>query len=262
MVQQNKSDNIDPLYLPDTPTSPVCQSVPPNPTPRRSSRPRRPVERYGHGLWYHKPERGDVWWLWTLNSFLINTSVSLLCNHMYIYILCARSYCSVCTVIRSVVHETCAHLVTTPHPWTPHRLQQCNTSVICISNIVIITDLICICTWWPQRAHALLINSPSFPGAEEGEEKEVYYSKEWLRCACKNQCLFICGLNACIYNIMHLQHEIYINWRLEAWSIATIAWSCSKGREWYTGQQFTWQGKEQCLMYLNLAVNRLPSLPL
>ena len=47
---ENKSDNIDPLYLPDTPTSPVCQSVPPNPTPRRSSRPRRPVERYGHGL--------------------------------------------------------------------------------------------------------------------------------------------------------------------------------------------------------------------
>ena len=50
MVQQNNSDNIDPLYLPDTTTSPVRQSVPPNPTPRRSSRPRRPVERYGHGL--------------------------------------------------------------------------------------------------------------------------------------------------------------------------------------------------------------------
>ena len=53
-VQQNKSDNVDPLYLPDTSTSPVRQSVPPvipsHPTPRRSSRPRRPVERYGHGL--------------------------------------------------------------------------------------------------------------------------------------------------------------------------------------------------------------------
>ena len=53
-VQQNKSDNVDPLYLPDTSSSPVLQSVPPvlpsHPTPRRSSRPRRPVEIYGHGL--------------------------------------------------------------------------------------------------------------------------------------------------------------------------------------------------------------------
>ena len=47
MVQENKSDL---LYLPDTPTSPVRQSVSPNPTLRCSSRPRRPVERYGHGL--------------------------------------------------------------------------------------------------------------------------------------------------------------------------------------------------------------------
>jgi len=31
-----------------------------------------------------------------------------------IYVLCARSYCSVCIVILSVVHETRAHLVTTP----------------------------------------------------------------------------------------------------------------------------------------------------
>ena len=36
MVHQNKSDNIDLLYLTDTPTSPVHQSVPPNPTPKRS----------------------------------------------------------------------------------------------------------------------------------------------------------------------------------------------------------------------------------
>ena len=34
LVQQNKSHNIDPLYLPDIPTSPVRQTVHPNPTPR------------------------------------------------------------------------------------------------------------------------------------------------------------------------------------------------------------------------------------
>ena len=56
-----------------------------------------------------------------LISFLFPCYVRL-CNHVcvcvyiyiYIYILCARSYCSVCTVILSVVHETRAHLVTTP----------------------------------------------------------------------------------------------------------------------------------------------------
>ena len=38
---------------------------------------------------------------------------------MYIYLLCARLYCSVCTVVLSV-HETRAHLVTTPQKlWLP-----------------------------------------------------------------------------------------------------------------------------------------------
>lgn len=53
-IQQNKSDIVDPLYFPETLTSPATQPdpprIPPCPTPRRSSRPRKPVERYGHGL--------------------------------------------------------------------------------------------------------------------------------------------------------------------------------------------------------------------
>ena len=88
-IQQNKSDIVDLLYLPDTPTSPVLQTVLPNHTPRCSTRPRRLMERYGNGLWYHRPEREDVWWLWTLDSLLliifsVPPSYVRLCNHIYI----------------------------------------------------------------------------------------------------------------------------------------------------------------------------------
>ena len=68
-----------------------------------------------------RPERGDVWWLWTLDSlFLIIISVSSsyvrLCNHLSLYIYIAHMLFSVCTWSPFVIglFKTRAHLVTIP----------------------------------------------------------------------------------------------------------------------------------------------------